>query len=50
MIKYRVMLSAEDGDCVLDEFFSELDAYGFLEHISDNYGDGQTVYVKAVRL
>ncbi len=46
MKKYFLVLDAEDGEYILDEFFNIDDAYDAFDKLKDNYGEGQTLYIR----
>jgi len=47
-LRYRVMLSAEDGQYVLkDSFLSEESAEQYAAKKSKNYGEGQRLFVES---
>ncbi len=46
MRKFKVCLSAEDGDyCLRDNFDSWESAERYADSVSSNYGEGQQVYI-----
>lgn len=45
------MLDAEDGVyCVEDDFSSEQVASDHIDHIRDNYGEGQSLFIESYRV
>ncbi|MES9855948.1 MAG: hypothetical protein ABW166_05000 [Sedimenticola sp.] len=46
MKKYFLVLVAEDGEYILDDFFTLDEAYDELYRLEDNYGDGQELCVR----
>ena len=48
--KYRIILQAEDGDYILqDNIFSEERASEYHKELSENYGEGQYLFIEEYR-
>ena len=45
---YQVVLTAEDGEYILDDFTSRRAAYDFIVANKCLYGEGQDLYIKDV--
>ena len=48
-MKYKIMLCNGGSESCIDEFDSELDAYGLLEQLQDN-DPKAIIYIKAVKV
>jgi hypothetical protein len=48
MIKYQVVLSAEDGEYIQDEFTSIIAANSYIVANQWHYGEGQELFIRKV--